>query len=93
MGGHTCWPRLMHSSHLQKQFLDCCRYDDSWGAFDLQMLQHMHPLGLADDWADKLSNEQFFSANARATFEHYMQVGLRAAGLHDKDQAAICQGT
>lgn len=42
---------------------------------DVQSLQHMHPLGLTDDWADKLANEPFFSPNAMATFEHYMQAG------------------
>lgn len=41
-----------------------------------QTLQHMHPLGLTDDWADKLADQSFFSPNQKATFEHYMQVRL-----------------
>ena len=46
----------------------------SQGVLHVQTLQVMHPLGLTDDWADKLANERFFSPNAQATFEHYMQV-------------------
>ena len=38
------------------------------------MLAYMHPLGLADDWADKLKGQVFVGDNTGVTFEHYMQV-------------------
>ena len=34
----------------------------------------MHPLGLTDDWADKLQGESFSDEAAGITYEHYMQV-------------------
>jgi hypothetical protein len=34
----------------------------------------MHPLGLTDDWADKLQGESFADDAAGITYEHYMQV-------------------
>jgi hypothetical protein len=37
-------------------------------------LAHMHPLGLTDDWADKLQGESFSDEAAGITYEHYMQV-------------------
>ena len=40
----------------------------------LQALARLHPAGLADDWADKLAGQGFFSRAQKATFEHYMQV-------------------
>lgn len=43
-------------------------------------LQNMHPLGLREDWADKLATQEFFSRNARSTFEHYMQVSRLLLG-------------
>ena len=36
----------------------------------------LHPLGLSDDWADKLRGRSFMSPSAGATYEHYMQVVL-----------------
>lgn len=36
----------------------------------------LHPLGLSDDWADKLKNAVFESPSSGATYEHYMQVVL-----------------
>ena len=39
-----------------------------------QALARLHPAGLSDDWADKLSGQAFFSKAQKATFEHYMQV-------------------
>lgn len=40
-----------------------------------QALARLHPLGLTDDWADKLAGESFTSPNQRVTHEHYSQVG------------------
>ena len=40
----------------------------------VQALARLHPAGLADDWADKLAGQGFFSRAQKATFEHYMQV-------------------
>ena len=37
----------------------------------------MHPLGLTDDWADKLAGEAFSDDSAGITYEHYMQVQYR----------------
>ena len=34
----------------------------------------MHPLGLTDDWADKLAGSAYFSSAPHTTFEHYAQV-------------------
>lgn len=39
-------------------------------------LEALHPLGLTDDWADKLRGTNYISTTGRATFEHYMQVVL-----------------
>jgi len=48
-------------------------------------LQKLHPAGLTADWADKLADAQFFSHNAKAAFEHYLQarhgVGQGRVGL------------
>ncbi len=38
------------------------------------MLAHMHPLGLTDDWADKLKGQAFSDDGNGITYEHYMQV-------------------
>ena len=35
----------------------------------------MHPMGLTDDWADKMAGQDFLARNAKSTFEHYLQVG------------------
>jgi hypothetical protein len=40
----------------------------------------MHPLGLTDDWADKLAHAAFFSPAPHTTFEHYSQVGGNKRG-------------
>ena len=40
------------------------------------MLEQLHPLGLRDDWADKLATQGFFARNALTTFEHYMQASI-----------------
>jgi thiol-disulfide isomerase/thioredoxin len=53
-------------------------------------LARLHPMGLTDDWADKLSTQPFISANQRVTHEHYSQVVLttidpnsKAVGVYD----------
>ena len=33
-------------------------------------------MGLTDDWADKMSGQEFLARNAKSTFEHYLQVSL-----------------
>ena len=45
---------------------------NSW-TLALQVLQQLHPLGLRDDWADKLANQEFVARNTHTTFEHYLQ--------------------
>lgn len=40
------------------------------------MLASMHPLGLTDDWSDKLRGQSFSDEAAGITYEHYMQVVL-----------------
>lgn len=40
----------------------------------VQALELYHPMGLTEDWADKMQGQNFYSKNQRATFEHYMQV-------------------
>lgn len=35
-----------------------------------------HPLGLTNDWSDKLAGQAFISENAGATYEHYLQTVL-----------------
>ena len=39
-----------------------------------QALEQYHPMGLTEDWADKMAGQAFNSKNQRTTFEHYMQV-------------------
>ena len=43
-------------------------------AVPLQALELYHPMGLTEDWADKMQGQNFYSKNQRTTFEHYMQV-------------------
>lgn len=40
----------------------------------VQALEQYHPMGLTEDWADKMAGQAFNSKNQRTTFEHYMQV-------------------
>jgi len=42
----------------------------------MQALELYHPMGLTEDWADKMQGSNFYSKNQRTTFEHYMQVRL-----------------
>jgi len=39
-------------------------------------LAALHPMGLNDDWADKLHGKAFVTPYIGSTFEHYMQVVL-----------------
>lgn len=41
-----------------------------------KVLEQLHPLGLKDDWADKLAGQDFTARNALTTFEHYLQIVL-----------------
>lgn len=70
--GHSFDHQTMNLSHVVGYMYFGTKPSPRWR----KSLQHMHPLGLTDDWADKLANEPFFSPNAMATFEHYMQVVL-----------------
>eukprot|EP00891_Asterochloris_glomerata_P001965 jgi/Astpho2/1965/Aster-00474 len=36
-------------------------------------LEKYHPLGLTENWSDKLASTDFYSPNQLATFEHHMQ--------------------
>lgn len=38
-------------------------------------LNNLHPLGLTEDWSDKLRDQAYMSDARGATFEHYIQVG------------------
>ena len=38
-----------------------------------QALEKYHPLGLTENWSDKLASTDFYSPNQLATFEHHMQ--------------------
>lgn len=38
------------------------------------MLKRLHPMGLNNDWLDKLKEQRFFSLHAQHTHEHYLQV-------------------
>lgn len=64
----------------------------------LQVLQQLHPLGLNDDWADKLAGQEFIARNALTTFEHYMQVGPHSPSFqsihptHHLDADPACRG-
>jgi hypothetical protein len=51
------------------------------------MLQHMHPLGLTDDWADKLRGQVFIDESNGITYEHYMQVRGREGRFWE-----VCRG-
>eukprot|EP00887_Chlorella_sp_A99_P005644 scaffold1.g5644.t1 len=49
-------------------------------------LAALHPLGLSEDWADKLREQGFSSSNNGATYEHYMQVvltSIQPRGRHE----------
>ncbi len=39
----------------------------------MQALSRLHPLGLTEDWSDKLQGQVFTSVNQRVTHEHYSQ--------------------
>ncbi|KAI7844497.1 hypothetical protein COHA_001856 [Chlorella ohadii] len=39
-------------------------------------LKYMHPLGLTDDWSDKLKGRSFSHESNGITYEHYLQVVL-----------------
>ena len=52
----------------------------------IQVLEQLHPLGLKEDWADKLASQDFIARNAYTTFEHYLQVGR----LQDYKVSCFC---
>lgn len=58
-------PALIHPG-LRPAPLFCRRY---------KALNNLHPLGLTEDWSDKLRDQAYMSDARGATFEHYMQVG------------------
>lgn len=41
----------------------------------------MHPLGLTDDWSDKLKGRSFTHESNGITYEHYLQVCVGRRGL------------
>lgn len=51
-------------------------------------LEQYHPMGLTEDWADKMANQAFNSKNQRTTFEHYMQVVLTSVQPSAKNSEA-----
>lgn len=57
------------------------------------MLQHMHPLGLTDDWADKLKGQAFTDDSNGITYEHYMQVRGGARGGAPGGRPSIARAT
>lgn len=48
-------------------------------------LARLHPLGLTEDWSDKLAQQAFSSSNQKVTHEHYAQVVLTT--IHPKHSA------
>lgn len=55
-----------------------------------QALAKLHPLGLTDNWADKMATSRFWSLNQQVTHEHYLNVVLtsieprsRSTGSYD----------
>ena len=52
-------------------------------------LAQLHPLGLTDNWADKLRERNFVSPSAGATYEHYMQVVLTSIEPRASPEAAF----
>lgn len=60
-------------------------------------LEALHPLGLTDDWADKLRGTSYVSTTGRATFEHYMQVQMAGGwvggdGFGEMGLRVVCVG-
>lgn len=49
-------------------------------------LARLHPMGLSEDWHDKLATQVFSSTNQRVTYEHYAQVVLTTV---DPKQGAL----
>ena len=52
-------------------------------------LATLHPLGLTDDWSDKLRGQEFVSDKRGATFEHYAQVVLTSIEPRSRPAAAF----
>lgn len=55
-------------------------------------LAHMHPLGLTDDWADKLKGQSHVDDAGGITYEHYMQVwcaGCSEAGCAEVERNVV----
>ena len=54
-----------------------------------QVLQQLHPLGLRDDWADKLAAQEFVARNALTTFEHYLQASAPILQSYELSNRAL----
>lgn len=52
-------------------------------------LAKLHPGGLTDDWADKLTEESFTSSNQKVTHEHFSQVVLTTIEPHTSSTGAF----
>eukprot|EP01026_Neomeris_dumetosa_P041870 TRINITY_DN34771_c0_g1_i16.p1 TRINITY_DN34771_c0_g1~~TRINITY_DN34771_c0_g1_i16.p1 ORF type:complete len:399 (+),score=39.16 TRINITY_DN34771_c0_g1_i16:102-1298(+) len=63
---------LVNTSHIIHTFY----YGSKPSPFRQTQLKKLHPLGLTQDWSDKLQNRGFISKTEQATHEHYMQVVL-----------------
>jgi thiol-disulfide isomerase/thioredoxin len=70
--GHSVDYLGMNMSHHVHHFF----YGALPSARRRRALVDLHPLGLSDDWADKLRARSFMSPSAGATYEHYTQVVL-----------------
>jgi len=79
--GHSVDHLNMNMSHFVHHFY----YGTLPSPRRRRALAALHPLGLSDDWADKLRGRSFMSPSAGATYEHYAQV--RWGGLQtDQEQ-------
>lgn len=70
--GHTVDYMKMNMSHHVHQFF----FGTKPTPRKQKALAQYHPLGLTQDWADKLKGKAFASPSAGSTYEHYMQVVL-----------------
>jgi hypothetical protein len=76
--GHSVDHLNMNMSHFVHHFY----YGTLPSPRRRRALAALHPLGLSDDWADKLRGRSFMSPSAGATYEHSAQV--RWGGAADR---------
>jgi thiol-disulfide isomerase/thioredoxin len=82
--GHSFDPWAMNMSHA----VGYMYFGNKPSPRRRKALETYHPLGLTDDWSDKLSGEDFYAINQKTTFEHYMQVVLTSIQPSDRNSEA-----